>query len=151
MKTGNSELEKWKPGVPKAILLLIAGAIWIGIGIMLNSLSFSWLKNEQPVRAVILTIAGFVFAIIIHHFGFARIVDKNLNRILPMEGKRCLFSFIPWRSYILISIMIIFGSFLRHSSIPRLYLAPLYTSIGTALIISGFGYIRALIRLITKK
>lgn len=151
MKTGNSELEKWKPGVPKAILLLIAGTIWIGIGIMLNSLSFSWLKNEQPVRAVILTIAGFVFAIIIHHFGFARIVDKNLNRILPMEGRRCLFSFIPWRSYILISIMIFFGSFLRHSSIPKLYLAPLYTSIGTALVISSFGYIRALIRLITKK
>lgn len=137
---------KWKPGVPKAILLLVAGAIWIGIGIMLNAKSFFWLRDKSTDILLIIVITGLISAFFIHYFGFSRIVDKNLKRILPMEGKRCFFSFMPWRSYLMVSIMIIFGSFLRHSSIPKVFLAPIYTAIGTALILSGFTYIRVMLR-----
>jgi len=68
-----------------------------------------------------------------------------------MEGRRCIFSFIPWKSYILIIIMIAIGFLLRHSPIPKLYLAVLYTGIGTALILSSVRYLRYLILTIKGK
>ncbi len=78
----------------------------------------------------------------VHHFGFLKIVDKNLDRILPMDEKKCLFAFIPWKSYLTITVMIIMGAILRHSAIPKQYLAILYTTIGLSLILSSVRYIR---------
>jgi len=151
MNSRNPEIEKWKPGVPKSVLLLIAGIIWIGIGTMLDGLSYSWLKVEKPDYALLAAVIGFVCALVIHHFGFLRFVDRNLGRILPMEGRRCVFSFMPWKSYILIMVMILIGFLLRHSSIPKVYLAVLYTGIGTALILSSVRYLRYLVLVIKNK
>jgi len=148
LKLSDSELEKWKPGVPKNILLLIAGLLWIAIGIFLNSLSYSWLKDKEIKFILIMIAVGLTSGILIHIFGFSKIVDKNLHRIVPMEGKRCLFSFFPWRSYVLISGMILLGSFVRHSAFPKVYLSVLYTGIGAAMILSGSKYIFVLIRVI---
>src|SRR4030042_6284910 len=142
MITTNINLDKLKPGVSKTALLLIAGIIWIGIGIMLHLLSNSWLRNEALNRIILAYFIGFVCALIIHHFGFLRLVDRNLRRILQMEGRRCAFSFIPWKSYVLIIIMIFIGFLLRHSIMPKLYLAILYIGIGTALILSSVRYFR---------
>ena len=138
-------MKKWKPGVPKSTLLLIAGIIWISVGIMLDGISYSWLRPETTIHALSAAAVGFVCALVVHHFGFLRIVDRNLARILPMEGKRCVFSFMPWKSYILIIIMVVMGFLLRHSPIPKLYLAVLYIGIGTALILSSLRYLRYLI------
>jgi hypothetical protein len=130
--------------------LLIAGTLWIAVGLMLDILAFLWLKNEMTHTAFILAVSGFVLALFIHHFGFLRVVDKNLNRILPMEGSRCVFSFISWKSYLLIAVMMLMGYELRHSSFPKSYLAVLYLAIGTALILSSFRYLRHLRRLLKK-
>jgi hypothetical protein len=135
-------LKKLKPGVHKAWLLLIAGMLWISVGLMLDVLAFFWLKNEPPHKALVSAVIGFMLALLIHHFGFLRVVDKNLNRILPMEGARCAFSFISWKSYLLIAAMMLMGYGLRHSPLPRLYLASLYSAIGTALILSSTRYLR---------
>lgn len=151
MNYQNPEIEKWKPGVPKSTLLLMAGIIWLGIGILMDSLAYSWLKNEKPRVVLVISSLGFVLALIIHHFGFLRIVDRNLGRILPMEGRRCVFSFMPWKSYLLIMIMIFLGFLIRHSSIPKPDLAVLYSGIGTALILSSVRYLRHLILVIKNK
>lgn len=143
---GDRDIKKWKPGVPKATLLLIAGLLWISVGLMLDILACSWLRVETLHKALILAGVGFVLAILIHHFGFLRVVDKNLDRILPMKGKRCIFSFISWKSYILIAVMISMGFLLRHSPLPKIYLAILYSAIGTALILSSIRYLRYLIK-----
>ena len=146
MNSTNPEINRWKPGVPKSTLLLIAGIMWIGTGLMLDSLSYSWLRLETQAHVLIAVGLGFVGALFIHHFGFLRIVDRNLARILPMKGKRCVFSFMPWKSYILIAVMVATGLVLRHSSIPKLYLAVLYIGIGTALILSSVRYLRYLMK-----
>lgn len=145
MISSNKEIEKWKPGVPKSALLLMAGVMWITVGIMLNSLAYSWLRTERWNYALLASVIGFVCSLFIHHFGFLRLVDRNLDRILPMEGRRCIFSFMPWKSYVLIGIMIAAGFLLRHSPIPKLYLAVLYIGIGSALILSSVRYVRYLI------
>jgi len=89
---------------------------------------------------------GIAAALAIHHFGFLKIVDKNLGRILPMEGKKCIFSFMTWKSYVIEAMMAIMGVLLRHSPIPKTYLSVLYIGIGLSLILSSVRYLRILLR-----
>ncbi len=137
---------KYKPAVNKNILLFLAGFIWVSVGIMLLFLAFSWLSIISNINIYLFGGTGVVLAILVHHFGFLKIVDKNLERILPLEEKKCLFSFIPWKSYLVILVMITMGAILRHSVIPKQYLAILYTAIGLALILSSVRYLRIFFR-----
>ena len=75
----------------------------------------------------------------------------DLERILPMDEKKCLFSFIPWKSYLIIVVMITIGAILRHSVIPKQYLAIVYTAIGLALILSSVRYMRVFFREIRRQ
>ncbi len=134
--------EKYKPAVNKNVLLFLAGFMWGGVGTMLLFLAFSWLSKTPNINYYLFGGAGVVLALLVHHFGFLKIVDKNLERILPMDEKKCLFSFIPWKSYLIIVVMITMGAVLRHSVIPMQYLAILYTGIGLGLILSSVRYMR---------
>ena len=135
-------IERYKPGVSKNILLFVAGMLWVMVGIMLNSMAYTWLRTERLSHALLAAAVGFAGSLFIHRFGFSRIVNRNLDRILPMEGKRCIFSFMPWKSYVMVAVMITMGVLLRHSPIPKLYLAVMYIGIGTALILSSIRYLR---------
>ncbi len=144
------KIAKIKPAVSKEVLLFLAGFMWFGVGTMLLFLSFSWLKAFQVHGSLLYCAIGVAVALLVHHFGFLKIVDKNLGRILPMEGTRCVFSFMPWKSYIIVAVMIAMGTLLRHSPIPKPYLSILYIGIGFALILSSVRYLRALISQIRK-
>jgi hypothetical protein len=141
-----SKLEQFKPAVGKGSLLLLSGLMWVGVGIMLLNYAYHWLALRGGKGALALGFAGLAASLVIHHFGFLKVVDKNLARILPMEGKRCLFAFQPWKSYLIIVVMIGMGIGLRHSPIPKPYLAVLYIGIGMALILSSLRYLRAFLR-----
>lgn len=146
-----AKIEAWKPGVSKSVLLFLAWITWVFAAIALNGIAYSWLKEEETKMALIALAAGFIIALLIHHFGFLRIVDRNLARIMPMEGRRCAFSFIAWKSYILMTAMFAMGYALRQSSIPRFYLAILYIAIGTSLMLSSLRYLRYFFSVTGKK
>jgi len=55
---------------------------------------------------------------------------------------------MTWRSYFIVLLMVTLGIILRHSSIPKNYLAVLYIGIGLALFLSGIRYLRFFIKLI---
>ncbi|MFZ1982828.1 MAG: hypothetical protein WAU91_00345 [Desulfatitalea sp.] len=140
------KISRIRPAVGKSALLFLAAFMWIGVGSMLLALAYGWLHNA-PGPGVIMPVAlGAAAALVIHHFGFLKIVDKNLARILPMEGKRCLFAFMTWKSYLNVAAMIALGILLRHSAIPKPYLAVLYIGIGLALVLSSVRYLRILLR-----
>jgi len=136
--------ERYKPAVNKNFLLFLAGFMWIAVGIMLNSFACRWLIAYGKGQAFIFAATGLACSLVIHHYGFLRIVDKNLGRISKMEGKRCAFSFMTWKSYLIVAIMVSMGIMLRHSAIPKQYLSVLYTGIGMALILSSIRYFRNL-------
>lgn len=142
----HSLLERFKPAVGKGMLLLLSGFMWIAVGVMLLNYAYHWLEEEGGRAALFLAVAGFLCSLVIHHFGFLKVVDKNLARILPMKGKRCLFAFQPWKSYLIILVMIAMGIGLRHSPIPKPYLSILYLGIGMALILSSIRYLRAFLK-----
>jgi len=141
----NRNIDKIKPAVDKRVLLFLAGFMWIGVGAMLLVLSYTWLNAFHIRGSFLFGGIGVAAALVIHHFGFLKIVDKNLGRILPMEGKRCVFSFLTWKSYIMVALMVALGVLLRHSPIPKPYLSMLYTGIGLALVLSSVRYIRVLL------
>ena len=141
----NRKIAKIKPAVNKRVLLFLAGFMWFSVGTMLLFLSFSWLKAFQVHGSFLVGGIGVAVALVVHHFGFLKIVDKNLSRILPMEGTKCIFSFITWKSYIIVVVMVAMGVLLRHSPIPKPYLSMLYIAIGLALILSSVRYLRVLL------
>jgi hypothetical protein len=141
----------FKPAVTNYLLLFIAGIVWAGVGFMLLSLANSWLSGASDINPHPFVISGAACALVIHHFGFLKIADKNLKRILEMKDKSCIFAFIPWKSYLVIAVMILMGAALRHSIIPKHYLAVLYIAIGLALVLSSIRYIRVFIRELRKR
>ena len=137
--------DRFKPAVPKRALLFLAGFVWFCVGTMLLAFAYSWLSDVNRTLAFVLSGLGVILALLVHHFGFLKIADKNIERIQPKVGKQCAFSFITWKSYLIIIVMVTMGTCLRHSAIPKRYLAILYTGIGLALILSSLRYIRMFI------
>ncbi|MGA2405233.1 MAG: hypothetical protein ABSF81_00595 [Bacteroidales bacterium] len=142
------EIRKFTPLVDKRILVLLSGLMWCGVGVMLIIFAVSWLSPYNGKEQLFFYSAGFLAAMPIHHFGFLKIADKNLNRLLPLTEKKCLFSFMTWKSYIIVLIMVSMGIAFRHSSIPKRYLSILYNGIGLALFLSGIRYFRFFFQLI---
>jgi hypothetical protein len=144
-------LRKFTPVVDKKILIILPGIMWCGVGVMLVSFAVSWLSVYSWDVQLCYFLAGFIAAMPIHHFGFLKIVDKNLKRLLPLTEKRCVFSFMTLKSYFTVLIMVAMGIALRHSSFPKRYLSVLYNGIGLALFLSGIRYFRFFFKLLNAK
>ena len=142
------DLAKLNPAVDKKILVLLAGLMWCGVGIMLMVFAVTWLNRYEGSGKLIFYLCGFIAAMPIHFFGFIKIAEKNLNRLLPLTEKKCVFSFMTWRSYLIVIIMVSMGIALRHSAIPKQFLSVLYSGIGLALFLSGLQYMRFFVKLI---
>lgn len=143
------DIKIFTPVVDKKVLVLLAGTMWCGVGIMLISFAVSWLSLYTGREEVLFFSAGFLVAMPVHHFGFLRIADKNLNRLLALTEKRCVFAFMTWKSYLIVLVMMSMGIALRHSAIPKRYLSVLYNGIGLALFLSGIRYLRFFYKLLT--
>jgi len=141
------DLKKFNPVVDKKFLVLLAGIMWCGVGIMLISFAVNWLIIFDGPQVWVFYFCGFLAVMPIHHFGFLKIATKNLNRLLPLTEKKCVFSFMTWRSYLIVLIMVSMGIALRHSAIPKQYLSILYNGIGLALFLSGLRYMRFFLKL----
>ncbi|MDT8400482.1 MAG: hypothetical protein RQ743_02215 [Bacteroidales bacterium] len=141
---------KYKPAVKSKYLILISGLMWTGIGIMLISLALTWLIEHEYDKNWIYIISGIILALVIHHFGFLKIVDKNLGRIKSLDPRSCVFAFMSWKSYMLVIIMITMGILLRHSPVPQNLLSIIYIGIGLALVLSSMRYLRVFIKTVFK-
>jgi hypothetical protein len=142
-------VRKFTPSVDKRVLVLLAGLMWCGVGIMLVRFAITWLTPVGIRKAGIFYASGFLAAMPIHHFGFLKIADKNLSRLMPLAEKRCIFSFMTWKSYIIVLVMVSMGIALRHSALPKQYLSVVYNGIGLALFLSGIRYLRFFIELLS--
>jgi hypothetical protein len=145
------QLERIRPAVDKKVLIFIAGFLWLCTGIMLMTLAITWLSRISTEEEVLYLSAGCLIAMPVHRFGFMKIVNKNLNRLLPVTDKKCVFSFMTWRSYLIIPVMASMGYALRHSGFPKQYISVIYSAIGLALFLSGISYFRYFIRLLVKE
>ena len=142
-------LKRFTPAVDKRWLILIAGGFWFGVGIMLCRLAYGWLMEIDTLSACLFAITGVSLAFLIYRFGFSKLAFKNIKRINAyLQQKVCIFAFQRWTSYPLIVVMIAIGIGLRkYSSLPKPYLAVLYTGIGGGLLFSSLHYFISLRRM----
>jgi hypothetical protein len=110
------------------------------VGIVLCTIAGSWLSGLGWPLNAIGVLVGFGSGIGIYRYGFSKIARKNIDRIEQKPDRVCLFAFQAWRSYLLIAVMMLLGYLLRHSSLPRLILAVVYSGIGTGLTLSSSLY-----------
>jgi fumarate reductase subunit D len=134
------QIDSLTPAVPKRWLLVIAGLMWSAVGLMLCRLAYRWLLGIDTRTGLLLGALGGVAAVAVYRFGFLKIARKNIDRVCRFSGKRCLFAFQAWKSYLIIALMIALGVLLRHSAIPRHLLAVIYETIGGALFLSSLHY-----------
>ena len=146
----HSKFSKFDPAVDKKFLVAFSGITWTVVGIVLCSLAVTWLSQTSTKSILLLGLAGIILSLLIHHFGFLKLVDKNIARILAKEGKVCIFGFQPWKSYMIILVMIVMGMTLRNSTVPKPYLAIIYIGFGGAMLLSSLRYHRVFIKLINK-
>ena len=129
-----------KPSVSKNWLLVLAGATWTGVGVLLWSYAYTWLSSPFTSWSIIFGLLGVAVSIIAFRIQFSKIANKNVKRIILLPEKVCLFSFVEWKGYLIIAVMMTAGILMRNSSIPKPYLAIVYSSIGGALFLSSFHY-----------
>lgn len=138
-----SNIKKYTPSVPKYYLLLFSGLMWMFVGIILNRLAYQWLIQDSLTKSLIFASSGLILGLVINLFGFSRVAVTNIKRIAEKPGKSCAFSFLSWKSYILVAFMMTLGITLRNSEIPKTYLSILYIGIGTGLFLSSFAYFKS--------
>jgi len=144
-------LKSLRPAVSRSWLIAIAGLMWTWVGVMLCGLAYHWFVAINTGVAVILGSLGAVMAFAAYHFGFSKIVQRNIKRLCLLTERTCVFAFQTWKGYLIIGFMIILGAILRSSPIPKPYLAIIYTTIGGAIFLSSFHYYGLLWKLVARK
>ncbi len=135
-----SLLHRLKPALPRPWLMALAGLMWTGVGVMLCRYAFVWLANPPSWPWAGLGLTGILAAAPIYRLGFGKLARRNIERIQQLSDRACLFSFLAWKSYAIVAVMITGGVLLRHSAIPKQYLAIVYAAIGGGLFLSSFVY-----------
>ncbi len=136
-------VKRCKPVASPHSRLLIAGTVWLSVGIGLVIVSCYWFSGSAwPLNLVLAGVSlGLGFAVF--SFGFSRIAMKNISRIGTQSDLACLFSFQSWRSYLLIVLMMVMGYTIRHLPIPKYIIAIVYFTMGSALAFSSSLYFEA--------
>lgn len=133
-------LNRFNPSISKYWLLVLAGVMWSGVGILLTVYAVSWWMADLSWSSFFLAVLGFGVSWFVYRQGFSKIARKNMGRILRYEDKACLFSFQAWSGYLIIAVMMTGGILLKASAIPKPWLGVLYAAIGGGLFLSSFLY-----------
>jgi hypothetical protein len=141
-------VDRLKPDVPKCWLFAASGVLWSVVGLFMCVTAAGWLAGGEVMDMIGAGAAGVALAAAVLRWGFGRIAHKNIRRLRQLPERGCFFAFQAWTSYLVIAVMIVLGAALRHSPIPKTWLAVVYTGIGGALFLASFSYYRHLLRLV---
>jgi len=136
-----SVLQKLKPGIPKRALFFVASVVWASAAGVLGYKGGMALAHDSPVFTIIALAAGGVF----YRLLFARIPERHIHRFHSMPHPTpCLFSFLDWRGYGLMVVMIAIGVLLRTSGILAApIVGAIYVAMGVPLFLSSLRFTRA--------
>jgi hypothetical protein len=134
-------MDKYKPGVPKRVLLLVAGIVWTFAGGMLFGKGSAWLLENGDrllIRYSVAITAGLAFYLVL----FSKISLKHVTRIRAIDIARpCIFSFFDFKGYVMMGSMIAGGIVLRSLNViePSI-LYNFYVFMGTPLLVSALRF-----------
>ena len=123
----------------------MAGLVWLVMGLVLVAMAMYWYR-ASPDALLLGLFIGSIFGPLLHQFKVRDLALMNVQRmksLLPDCDRLPLIEVQSRRTYIIIAVMIVMGSMLRRSAMPRLYLAPGYLVMGIALILASGQYFKA--------
>jgi hypothetical protein len=132
--------QPYKPNASRPLLFLTAGLLWTFVGLWLCTLAIIWLQASEIEKRYLYVLIGSALGLGAYLTVFSQIAKKNIERLKGLPEKSCFFAFQAWHSYLVIVFMIALGLGLRHSAIPRHWLAVVYITIGGALLGASFHY-----------
>ncbi|MCW5214612.1 hypothetical protein VT98_11872 [Candidatus Electrothrix communis] len=129
-----NDITRFRPDVSKSVHLFAAPLIWTAVGIMLMIRGLGWIGFS--LTGWLLFIALFIGTI-----KSLTILDKsakkNLNRIMTFNEKSCIGAVYPWRTWLLVILMMATGIALRSMTEPGLFLGTVYLAVGWGLLLSS--------------
>lgn len=130
------------PRVPKNVLLLIAGAVWIAAGAMVMLVGVPLELRLAPEHLVLVPLAIGIFAAF-YFLVFGKLVRKHTHRIRSQADERLpVHHFFNRSSWIIMAVMMGGGMALRMShAVPDWAIAFFYTGLGIALFLSGVRFV----------
>lgn len=132
------------PAVGRKTRMLVAGAAWSGVGVMLLARAANWLSAPSLPVALALAALGVTLALLAWRYLFGRLASRNIGRISASPERACVFGFQTAKSYVVMIGMIALGIALRHSAVPKADLAAVYIAIGGGLLAASTQYYRSL-------
>ncbi len=135
----NRLLTTLAPSVPRAWLRWVAGATWTAVGAMLLVRAALWLSLLPASRALSLVLVGAAAAWWLAHRAFLPLAERNLERLAGRPEKSCVFGVFPWRSWLMVIVMIAMGVSLRRFVPPVFLIAP-YVCMGFCLWAGAMRY-----------
>ncbi len=129
-----SALYRLKPASSVRARLLLAALIWTFVGGALFVLGVRWTLAEGGwLGWVVLAIAGLV-GWVKSRYVLTQRAAVNARRIVEAGEGRCLGGVFAWTTWGLVAGMVLFGSLLRHSGLPPVWLGLIYSAVGIALL-----------------
>ena len=96
----------------------------------------------DPTQATSIGMAGMVMGGTVYRIHFAQLARKNLRRLSQLPEKVSIFAVNSRQGYVIVVFMVGLGIALRRSSIPRSYLALVYTTMGGTLFLASLHFHR---------
>jgi hypothetical protein len=125
---------RFRPDVGKSVHLFIAPLIWTAVGIMLMIRGLGWIGFSLTCRLLFIALfVGTVKSLTI----LDKSAKKNLTRIMTFNEKSCIGAVYPWRTWLLVILMMATGIALRSMTEPGLFLGTVYFAVGWGLLLSS--------------
>lgn len=128
------------PAVSLSARLFVAGGVWTAVGVMLVAWAASWLLTAPRTWAIVFGVTGVGIGLVAWRALFSRLAADNITRLLTRPARACVFGFTASKGWLITASMIGLGTILRHSDLPRLWLAVPYAAIGVALFLASLKY-----------
>lgn len=107
---------------------------------MLLAWAAGWLSQATTAQRVCVWVVGLGVGAFAWRGLFSRLASENASRILRGSTRACLFGFSAPKGWLITAAMVAFGAALRHSSLPKIWLAAPYAAIGVALLLASLSY-----------
>ena len=133
-----SPLERWKPRAAGRTQLLLAGALWTVVGVLLLGFGARWTLEAFGLRSALTAgVLAVVAGLLKGRFVLDRAAARITDRIAARGDGRCAGGFLSWRSWLLVALMAGAGRLLRSGLLSHAIVGPLYMAIGTGLLFSS--------------
>ncbi len=132
-----------KPTTTRRGLLFMAGIVWAIAGGILAYRGAGYI-DEAALHPLVPFLIGAAGGALFFGLMFRKISARHIFRILHIPHERpCLFSFLSWKSYLMMSLMISLGILLRRASfIPHDGLGTAYIMMAVPLLASSARFFR---------